>query len=92
MEDEPFITDASFNTEEVSLRSTCRDRTLHSIQSLLSSLFPIQYVLFTLYWSREYKSTYPIIKINSDDTCCLNSMHDEWMLSRIRHPLQGRDS
>lgn len=49
MEDEPFITDASFNTEEVSLRSTCRDRTLHSIQSLLSSLFPIQYVLFTLY-------------------------------------------
>lgn len=79
MEEEPFITDASFNSEEVSLRSTCRDRTLHSIQSLLSALFPIQYVLYIISYIREYKSSYPIIKINSDDTCCLNSIIYECM-------------
>ena len=47
MEEEHFLTDASFNKDEVSLRSTCRDRTLHSIQALLSALFPIKYS-FTL--------------------------------------------
>ena len=42
MEEETFISDASFNSEEISLRSTCRDRTLHSIQALLSTLFPVK--------------------------------------------------
>ncbi|KAK8790402.1 hypothetical protein WA171_001927 [Blastocystis sp. BT1] len=61
-EEEKLLNDSSFNSTEVSLRSTCRDRTLHSLQSLLSTLFPIE----------EYKDSYPIIKISSDDTCCLN--------------------
>ena len=49
MEEEKLVTDASFNTTDVSLRSTCRDRTLQSLDS------------------------HPIIKINSDSTCVLNS-------------------
>ena len=40
MEEEKLINDASFNTKEVSLRSTCRDRTLHRLQCLLTTLFP----------------------------------------------------
>lgn len=73
MEEESFISDSSFNADEVSLRSTCRDRTLHSIQALVSALFPIQCKQIPSLMSREYKPHYPIIKINSDDTCCLNS-------------------
>lgn len=42
MEEEKLINDASFNTKEVSLRSTCRDRTLHSLQCLLTTLFPVK--------------------------------------------------
>lgn len=74
MEEEPFISDNSFNNDEVSLRSTCRDRTLHSIQALVSSLFPVTYATSFYDHPSEYKPHYPIIKINTDDTCCLNSI------------------
>ena len=69
------MNDNSFNTTEVSLRSTCRDRTLHSLQSLLSTLFPIKFASIGLVILREYKDSYPIIKISPDDTCCLNRMY-----------------
>lgn len=62
MQDEQLLTPDSFDKEVVSLYSTCRDRTLHSIQSLLSSLFPVT----------EYKDSYPVIQVKPDDLCCLN--------------------
>lgn len=73
MEEEKLITDASFNTTEVSLRSTCRDRTLHSLQCLLSTLFPVKSASCRNLTSRENLDCHPIIKINSDSTCVLNS-------------------
>ena len=73
MEEEKLVTDASFNTTDVSLRSTCRDRTLHSMQCLLSTLFPVKLASRGGFTSRESLDSHPIIKINSDSTCVLNS-------------------
>ena len=44
MDEEKFITPESYNNMDISVRSTCRDRTLHSVQALLSGFFPITFV------------------------------------------------
>lgn len=45
MDEEQFITPENYNNVDILVRSTCRDRTLHSVQSLLSGFFPITYIL-----------------------------------------------
>lgn len=47
MDEEQFITPENYNNADILVRSTCRDRTLHSVQSLLSGFFPISYFFYS---------------------------------------------